>query len=71
MIVCPHRITGHCEDEKSYKKCGHGFLHKPIPCSGATCGTRTGVCQYTDYYVKCTSLHGKRKEQMTRILEVE
>ena len=70
-VICPHRITGLCSDPNHYKKCGHGYFHKPIQCSGATCRTRTGVCSATDFIVNCESLHGKRQVQLEGIINNE
>jgi hypothetical protein len=58
--LCPHRMTGLCDDPRIYNGCEHAILHDPYPCAGATCVTRQGTCRRTDYIVTCKQLTKKR-----------
>ena len=67
MVICPHRLTGLCDNKEFYNICGHGKFHKPVEQHGFTCARANGVCIYTDLIVECTSVSNKRKEQFTII----
>ena len=65
--ICPHRLTGLCDNKEVQITCGHSKFHNPKS-HGFTCHIGPGVCNSTDLRVICVSVTDERREQLKDLL---